>query len=489
MKNKLIAIILFCAVICGMVSCEKPAVEPPPTVYTVVYYQTYADAAESLAAAVKSASGLEFPTVKYEKEMLIPEYAIIIGEVLDGVSETLSENLAELDYKIEKTGGRIYCCGGSSEATEASVEYMINTLVQSRGIEMEDGFKYVYDHPYPLENALINGVPLGDFSLIYAFTEDEAKYKDVANDFRKYIRTNGNVRIQMFPHGKSETENEIVIGIVPNRAITSSDSTANYKYDEYKITVDGGKVSVTGNNACAVWHGCIALAEAISSSENRSLTDTVITGKCKLIKVSCVGDSITDGAGSSDPHNLAYPVILQRMLGFDYLVKNHGHSGYSVVFTDEYSYSKSPKYTEARAFKPDVVIFMLGTNDCNPGQAYKNWDDGTREVKYREDVRKYFDAFRSIKSDVQIFMCIPPTLCYSTVWPWEAWAANIEKYTSVINREIAEEESLPIVDMYSWSKEHPEAFGDGLHPSDSGYKIYAQRVYDEIIDVLIKPEK
>ena len=67
---------------------------------------------------------------------------------------------------------------------------------------------------------------------------------------------------------------------------------------------------------------------------------------------------------------------------------------------------------------------------------------------------RYLNSFREINGDVQIFMSIPPTLCYSTIWPWEEWAARIEKHASIINREIAEEEGLPIVDMYSWSKNH-----------------------------------
>ena len=181
-------------------------------------------------------------------------------------------------------------------------------------------------------------------------------------------------------------------------------------------------------------------------------------------------------------------MYLQRMLGYDYIVKNHGHSGYSVVFSDEYSYSKSPLYTKAKEFAPDVVIYMLGTNDCNPGQDYKSWDNGNREATYRADTMRYLNSFREINGDVQIFMSIPPTLCYSTIWPWEEWAARIEKHVSIINREIAEEEGLPIVDMYSWSKNHSEVFKDGLHPYNESYKVYAERVYDEIKDVIITRE-
>ena len=44
------------------------------------------------------------------------------------------------------------------------------------------------------------------------------------------------------------------------------------------------------------------------------------------------------------------------------------------------------------------------------------------------------------------------------------------------------------MDMYSWSKNHPEVFKDGLHPYNESYKVYAERVYDEIKDVIITRE-
>jgi len=497
-KNRFFSFILaITLLLCCLCSCtggngESSAPEessseplPPPTVYTVIYSRLHEETASRVAEAVKTASGLEFECVKYQKGMELPENAVIIGGISDEMSNTLEDGLAPKDYGIRLDKGHIYCYGGSKEAVEGAADHLIENLIGNRGIELDASFEYFYDHPYSLENAFVNGIKLEDFDLVYASTNNEAKYSDVAEAFKTYLADNANIRVQAFASTKAEAANEILIGIVPGREAVSGEYETNYEYNEYKVTVSGDKIAVVGNNACAVWHGLVALADAISTAEGRNLTDTVIEDTCKLVKVSCVGDSITEGINSTDMYSQTYPVYIQKMLGFDYLVKNHGHSGYSTVFTDEYSYSKSHRFTQVKQFAPDVVIYMLGTNDCNPAQDYKSWEDGTREVKYREDTLKYFDAFREVNENVQIFMCIPPTLCYSTVWPWEAWAAGIEAHTAIINREIAEQEGLPIVDMFTWSKEHPEVFPDGLHPYNESYKTYAKRVYDEIIGTII----
>lgn len=485
----LVTLGVFCA--CGgefkpEESSETP--ETPPNIYTIVYSRLYEEAAKTVAEAVMEKAGLEFECVAFEKGMELPQYAVIIGDISDGVSETLCKDIARLDFGTRVAGDRVYCYGGCGESVVSAAKYLANALVNERGIEPDEDYNYFYDNPYSLENATINGIDIGEFTLVYASTENEAKYGDVAEDFKTYLRDNANVRVRAMPSGKPDGEKEILIGIVPNRGIVEGRSEAEFGDFDYEITVSGDKVAIIGGNACAVWQGCMAFAKDIERHDDKAVGDMTLSGSARLVKVSCVGDSITEGGNSSDPHSMTYPVYLQRMLGYDYIVKNHGHSGYSVVFSDEYSYSKSPLYTKAKEFAPDVVIYMLGTNDCNPGQDYKSWDNGNREAAYRADTMRYLNSFRDINGDVQIFMSIPPTLCYSTIWPWEEWAARIEKHVSIINREIAEEEGLPIVDMYSWSKNHPEVFKDGLHPYNESYKVYAERVYDEIKDVIITRE-
>ena len=85
------------------------------------------------------------------------------------------------------------------------------------------------------------------------------------------------------------------------------------------------------------------------------------------IRVACVGDSITQGAGA-DPGK-SYPSQLQSILGDKWQVKNFGVSGRTLLKKGDAPYWNEEAFKDAQDFKPDAVIIMLGTNDTKP----PNW--------------------------------------------------------------------------------------------------------------------
>jgi len=50
-----------------------------------------------------------------------------------------------------------------------------------------------------------------------------------------------------------------------------------------------------------------------------------------IVKIACIGNSITYGSGISNRENNTYPVQLQNILGDHYLVKNFGVSGRTLL--------------------------------------------------------------------------------------------------------------------------------------------------------------
>lgn len=227
-------------------------------------------------------------------------------------------------------------------------------------------------------------------------------------------------------------------------------------------------------------------------AESEKVKDMKLEGEKKVVRIACVGDSITYGA-TSENKNRNYPAYLQEMLGLDYYVFNAGISGYSIVKTDQYAYSKTPEYNQAKSFKPDVVLFALGTNDANPtpSQAYKDWDNAAndRTNRFNQSTNELLDSFIEINPDVQIIMLLPTALFKvgKDEWNAEAWNANLDKHVTPLLKKIAEERKLQTVDLHAWSLENKEVFVDGLHPKDEGYKVFAQFVYDSIKDTLKKP--
>lgn len=232
--------------------------------------------------------------------------------------------------------------------------------------------------------------------------------------------------------------------------------------------------------------------EFLNRIENGELKDMSFSGEKKIIKVACVGDSITYGATSTKTGR-TYPAYIQEMLGLDYFVLNAGISGYSIVSTDQYAYCLTEEYAHAKEFAPDVVLFALGTNDANPtpSQPYKDWDNAAndRTNRFNQSTNELLDSFIEINPDVQIYMLIPPSLFKvgNDSWSAEKWTEGLKTHVIPLLREISEKRGLKTIELFDWSLEHKEVFVDGLHPKDESYKTFAQFIYDSIKDTIKKP--
>ena len=193
------------------------------------------------------------------------------------------------------------------------------------------------------------------------------------------------------------------------------------------------------------------------------------------IKVACVGDSVTYGFGITPWHNNNYPAVLQNLLGEDYCVKNFGYSGRTVQSTGDRPYTKEQLYRETLDYQPDIVIFMLGSNDSKPF----NWNKENFIKEYKEVVSSYVN----LSSKPQVYVIAPPP-----VFEVDGEVKyNIQK--DVIANEIvpaikqaAKEMNLPCIDMYSVFENKPELFSDGCHPNIEGAKLFAQTVYEEAFE-------
>ena len=109
--------------------------------------------------------------------------------------------------------------------------------------------------------------------------------------------------------------------------------------------------------------------------------------KADAIKVACIGNSITDGHGIPFAPANGYPAQLQKLLGKDYLVKNFGVSGRTMLNKGDQPYMNEMAWKDAVAFKPDVVIIKLGTNDSKP----QNWQYGE---EFKQDLKQMITTLR-----------------------------------------------------------------------------------------------
>ena len=189
--------------------------------------------------------------------------------------------------------------------------------------------------------------------------------------------------------------------------------------------------------------------------------------------VACVGDSITYGHGASKREKTAYPAQLQALLGDGWTVLNFGHNARTALDEGKewngrggMGYRKSPQLAKALASRPDVVLFMLGTNDSKP----VNWNHAD-DVK--RDYEKLVDDFLALTNAPVVVVAASPfvkkdsfsireSVVGGELVPWQ--------------RELAQRRGLPLVDAYSATKAAAATsyIGDGVHPNDAGYGVLAE---------------
>ena len=116
------------------------------------------------------------------------------------------------------------------------------------------------------------------------------------------------------------------------------------------------------------------------------------------IKVDCVGNSVTYGAGIGNPAE-KYPAQLQMMLGEKYEVKNFGRSGATLLKNGYRPYWNEPEFEEALKFKADIVIIHLGLNDTDP-RAWPKYRD-----EFIRDYTNLIDTFKSVNPDAEVKIC------------------------------------------------------------------------------------
>jgi acyl-CoA thioesterase I len=181
------------------------------------------------------------------------------------------------------------------------------------------------------------------------------------------------------------------------------------------------------------------------------------------IRIACVGDSITENSG--------YTAKLQELLGPMYNVTNFGVTGSSVSMYANMPYMSQAEFIEAKNYKPDIVIIMLGTNDAKQ-EIYT--DDSTFEVDYS----KLINAFQELEGSQLIWLVRSPTILSN----------NNPNFNDTILREkvipyidnTAKQMKLPTINLYNIFEDKADYFSDGVHPNEEGATIIASTIYEAI---------
>jgi lysophospholipase L1-like esterase len=187
------------------------------------------------------------------------------------------------------------------------------------------------------------------------------------------------------------------------------------------------------------------------------------------IRVACVGDSITYGFGIPDREHDSYPAQLQRYLGESWQVQNFGFNGATALERGTKPYSGLPVYREALAYRPNVVVLKLGTNDTNA----RSWPEHKDE--FVADYLALVKSFQKLETKPRIYICLPVPLFRDRGKTYDTDQILVDEVIPKL-KQIADDAKLPVIDLYQALESHSDLLPDGVHPNTEGARIMARTI-------------
>lgn len=195
----------------------------------------------------------------------------------------------------------------------------------------------------------------------------------------------------------------------------------------------------------------------------------------------CFGDSNTHGyipgGKGRYPFNIRWTGRLQKNLGNGYYVIEEGLNGRTTIFEDTIPGRRAIDYIApcVRTHAPlDIIIFMLGSNDCK-------FEFNADEDDIAEGMQQVVETAKGACQDCspQILIISPPYLS------WQKWSSEFNERSEAVCRkladkykEVASRTGSMFMDASKFVKPSSE---DMLHLDENGHKKLADVIAEKIL--------
>ena len=235
-------------------------------------------------------------------------------------------------------------------------------------------------------------------------------------------------------------------------------SCSNYNYFKYKFEVnfnnrDKKKISIYFPHSSSIMINNFKIDDNSSFRYSESRKNPIVF----------LGDSITQGYASLHPIN-TYPALLSKKLNMNFI--NQGVAG---------AFHDFNTLDETLSIKPSAVISAYGTNDWS-------FIDSINNLK--SNIEKYFNKLHKQYSSIPIFIITP-------IWRGDYLKTNdlgtIFDVISILIKEANKYDNFTIIDGFELTFHDATNFDDMvLHPNEDCFKVYAENLYQNIKDKIIK---
>jgi lysophospholipase L1-like esterase len=188
------------------------------------------------------------------------------------------------------------------------------------------------------------------------------------------------------------------------------------------------------------------------------------------IRVACVGNSITFGAGLAHRRNDSYPAVLGRVLGNGYKVGNFGVSGRTALRKSKSSYWNLKEIRRAIIYNPDIVIIEFGANDSKP----ENW---RYKDEFEKDYSDLVDVFLNRRVHRKVFICQPVPAFNNTYTISDSTIVN--EIIPIIEN-VSKVKKVEVIELYKAFSGKEKLFLDGIHLNEEGCALMAKEIYKAI---------